>query len=90
MTTIVTGHEPEMRHEEITGECAAQAAEESALAGEHAEDNSFRQPLPWIGALPNPRLGPMVVVNDGGYLVPLCTVGDLVRGCRYFWRRTLD
>ena len=46
--------------------------------------------LPWIGALPNPRLGPMVVVNDGGYFVPLFTAVDLVRGCRYFWRRTLE
>ena len=30
------------------------------------------------------------VVNDGGYFVPLFTAVDLVRGCRYLWRRALD
>lgn len=43
--------------------------------------------MPWIGALSNPRLGPMLVLNDAGYFVPLFTAGDLVRGCRYLWRR---
>lgn len=42
--------------------------------------------VPWIGALPNPRIGPMLVINDEGNFVPLCTSGDLLRGCRYFWR----
>lgn len=44
-------------------------------------------PLPWIGALPNPHLGPIVVVGENGYLVPLFTAADLLRGCRYFWAR---
>jgi|GEM_PF-5143696 len=43
--------------------------------------------LPWIGSLSNPRLGPMLVMSDEGYLVPLFTAGDLLRGCRYLWRR---
>ena len=46
--------------------------------------------LPWIGALPNPHLGPMIVLNDEGYFVPLFTSGDLVRACRYLWRRERD
>jgi hypothetical protein len=29
----------------------------------------------------------MLVLNDAGYFVPLFTAGDLVRGCRYLWRR---
>jgi hypothetical protein len=28
----------------------------------------------------------MVVLDDSGYLVSLCTASDLLRGCRYFWR----
>ena len=43
--------------------------------------------LPWVGGLSNPRLGPMFVLNDAGYFVPLFTAGDLVRGCRRLWRR---
>ena len=41
-------------------------------------------------ALPNPRIGPMVVINDAGYWVPLGSAGDLLRGCRYFWRENQD
>ena len=66
------------------------ASETEKLADERSEAHRSHAPLPWIGALPNPRLGPMVVVNDGGYFIPLFTAVDLVRGCRYFWRRTLD
>ena len=76
--------------EELADERRAEAAEELTTGGERAEEHRAHAPLPWIGALPNPRLGPMVVVNDGGYLVPLCTAADLLRGCRFFWRRTLD
>ena len=43
--------------------------------------------LPWIDTLPNLCLGPMLVVSEGGYLVPLFTSVDLLRGCRSFWRR---
>jgi hypothetical protein len=42
--------------------------------------------LPWIGALRRPGVGPMVVVNDSGYLIPLYTSSDLLRSCRYLWR----
>ena len=76
--------------EELADERRVEAAAEAITGDARSEVQRSYAPLPWIGALPNPRLGPMVVVNDGGYLVPLCTVGDLVRGCRYFWRRALD
>jgi len=66
------------------------AIEIAERVDERSEEHRPHGPLPWIGALPNPRLGPMLVVNDGGYLVPLCTAGDLLRGCRFFWRRSRD
>jgi hypothetical protein len=47
-------------------------------------------PLPWIGALRDPRLGPMVALDDAGYLVPLCTAGDLLRWCKAAWRAEQD
>jgi hypothetical protein len=75
---------------ELADERRAEAAVESITGDERSEEHHGHAPLPWIGALPNPRLGPMVVVNDGGYFVPLFTAEDLMRGCRYFWRRTLD
>jgi hypothetical protein len=90
MTATVTGHEPEMRHEETTGECAAPAAEELAVDSDRTEGDATHGTLPWIGALRNPRVAPMLVSNDSGYLVPLCTAGDLLRGCRYFWRAARD
>jgi hypothetical protein len=64
--------------------------EELVTDGNGVENSPAHGTLPWIGALPNPRIGPMVVINDGGYLVPLCTAGDLLRGCRNFWRASRD
>ena len=52
------------------------------------EDRRSHARSPWIGALPNPRQGPLLVVNDGGNLVSLFTAVDLVRGCRSFWQGT--
>ena len=78
------------REIEIEHECHAEAAERSAIVGAHSEAPTSRGPLPWIGALANPRIGPMVAINDGGYMVPLGTAGDLLRGCRYFWRAYQD
>ena len=75
---------------ELADELRAEAAIESITGDERSEEHHGHAPLPWIGALPNPRLGPMLVLNDAGYFVPLVTAVDLVRGCRYFWRRTLD
>ena len=75
--------------DEGENDCDAEAAEHSATVGTHPEAGTAHKPLPWIGALPNPHIGPMVVLNDSGYLVPLCTAGDLLRGCKYFWRASL-
>lgn len=72
--------------EEGENDCDAAAAEHSATVGTHPEAGAAHKPLPWIGALPNPRIGPTVVINDSGYLVPLCTAGDLLRGGKYYWR----
>jgi hypothetical protein len=64
------------------------AMEAAALEEELAEKWVRRPLLPWIGALENPHLGPMVVLNESGYLVPLLTAGDLLRGCKYYWHRS--
>ena len=63
--------------------------ERAEIAVEPVDGQELRHNLvlPWIGALSNPRLGPMLVLNNTGGLVPLFTAGDLVRGCRYLWRR---
>ena len=90
MTATINGEELLNEVDELTLEADANAIEELPVADERFESSSIHSPLPWIGALPNPRLGPMVVVNDSGYFVSLFTALDLVRGCRYFWRRALD
>jgi hypothetical protein len=62
--------------------------EAATFEQDRPEERAPRSRLPWIGALENPRLGPMVVLNESGYLVPLLTAGDLLRGCKYFWHRS--
>ena len=64
--------------------------DEAAEARNRGNDEERRPQarLPWIGALGDPRLGPMLVFNERGNLVPLFTAVDLVRGCRSFWQRT--
>jgi hypothetical protein len=64
------------------------AMEAAALEKETAEKWVPPPLLPWIGALENPHLGPLVVLNESGYLVPLLTAGDLLRGCKYYWHRS--
>ena len=86
MTATINGRELEIESEELAHEGGVDDAAELATASEPSEEHRAHAPLPWIGALPNFRVGPMVVINDGGYLVPLCTAEDLLRGCRYFWR----
>jgi hypothetical protein len=40
--------------------------------------------------MPSSRAGLMAVVDENGYLIPVCTAGDLLRGCKYFWRASQD
>ncbi|HEY7217574.1 MAG TPA: hypothetical protein VH985_04210 [Candidatus Binatia bacterium] len=49
-------------------------------------------PVPPYSALmmPGSRAALMAVVDDNGYLIPICTAFDLLRGCKYFWRASLD
>jgi len=90
MTATIDGGGVAIETEERVDERHGETAKAPIIGDERFEEHRPDGPLPWIGALPNPRLGPMLVVNDGGYLVPICTAGDLLRGCRFFWRRTLD
>jgi len=84
------GHEIELETDEMAPEGDAGRLEESAIDSGGEADEPVHGALPWIGALSNPGLGPMLVINDSGYLVPLCNAGDLLRGCRYFWRNSRD
>lgn len=80
----------EIETEAVARDSDAGLVEESAVENDKSQSENSYGSLPWIGALRNPRVGPMVVLNDSGYLIPLCTAGDLLRGCRYFWRSTQD
>ena len=90
MTATIDGCELETATAETADECPAGVAAESVRARAHTEERLGHWRLPWIGALRNPRVGTMVVVNDRGYLVPLWTASDLLRGCQYFWRAYQD
>jgi hypothetical protein len=90
MTATTNDHELVNEVEKLALDDGANAAQELTVADEPSQSRSTHAPLPWIGGLRNPQVGPMMVLDDSGYLVPLCTAGDLLRGCRYFWRAAQD
>lgn len=65
-----------------------QPIDAAPLEENEPEARAPRSRLPWIGALENPRWVSIAVLNEGGYLVPVLTAGDLLRGCKYFWHRS--
>jgi hypothetical protein len=71
MTATTDSREMAVGSNEMVAETGAGPMEELATDGNGVENGPAHGTLPWIGALPNPRIGPMVVINDGGYLVPL-------------------
>jgi hypothetical protein len=85
MTAIVDSKEIDIETGATERDGGAGLVEESAVDNDKRQNESSYGNLPWIGALPNPQVGPMVVLNENGYLIPLCTASDLLRGCRYFW-----
>jgi hypothetical protein len=88
MTAAANGPEPEALMEEGLFDAGVDVVEEApSVPGAAAEERLPRSRLPWIGALENPRVGLLVVLNESGYLVPLLTAADLLRGCRYYWQR---
>jgi hypothetical protein len=87
MATETDGRDLDEQLEEVSDD-GVNATEDTTARGEYAERNPLRRPLPWIGAFPNPHVGPMVVLNETGYLVPLLTAGDLLRLCKYYWRQS--
>jgi hypothetical protein len=89
MRAKAVGGEADVGTQEVSAG-GADPMEELVLARKTSVVLTYRERLPWIGALSNPRLGPMLVLNESGYLVPLCTAGDLLRGCRSFWHRSQD
>ena len=81
-------HELKIRRQEGPLAAARDATDKASFDLDTAAERVYRPRLPWIGALENPRLGPMVVLNENGYLVPLLTAGDLLRGFKYYWHRS--
>ncbi|HEX6768062.1 MAG TPA: hypothetical protein VF208_01825 [Candidatus Binatia bacterium] len=90
MTPECDGETLEYTSETRAIETGAEASAEAVLAGNCAEAAPVRVSLTWIGTLANPHLGPMVVVGDGGYLVPVWTAGELLRGCKYVLHRSQE
>jgi hypothetical protein len=88
MTAIVDNRESEIEVENDAVERDADTGpvEGFVVGNDNIHNEHSYGSLPWIGALRNPRVGPMVVLSDSGYLIPLCTAGDLLRGCKYFWQ----
>jgi hypothetical protein len=90
MTAMTDDREMEVETKEIVSNDGSGSMEELAVDSARAVGDPPHLSLPWIGALRNPRVGPMLVINGSGYLVPLCTAGDLLRGCKKFWRAARD
>jgi len=90
MTRAQGGRERETIIEEGLFDACQDTMDATPLEGHESEERTPRSGLPWIGALENPHVVPMVVLNESGYLVPLLTAADLLRGCKYFWHRSQD
>lgn len=90
MTARVSDRRPEIGNNETLRECGAEVGEKAAVANEKSNDAPRRATIPWIGTLPNPHVGPMLVLDAAGSWVPLWTAEDLLRGCRHFWRSARD
>jgi hypothetical protein len=86
MPVRINDYEADFVPDKMEQECEIISAEETPIVPEQAGTALNAAPLPWIGALRNPHLGPMVVVDESGYLVPLYTAGNLLRGFRSWWR----
>jgi hypothetical protein len=89
MKAKVFGGEVDAGTEEVPAR-TAEPMEELVAAQEASDGLTFRERLPWIGALRNPRVGPMLVLDESGSFIPLCTASELLRACRYFWHRSQD
>lgn len=90
MAALADGGELEARFEENVLDYGGDGMTEAPLEEKLPVEPAARPRLPWIGALENPRLGPMAVLNESGYLVPVLTAGDLLRNCKYFWHRSFE
>lgn len=88
MMDRLDGHEGAFAEKTDDRECTGEV-EDEAVAQRDSTSRVFNSqpPLPWIGSLPNPHVGPIVVLNENGHLVPVFTASDLLRSCRYFWQR---
>lgn len=89
MRQIISEQGPPVRIEELTDGNDKSATDRLQQVSE--ADDVF-MPAPPYAALMMPvsRAGLMAVVDDHGYLIPVCTAGDLLRGCKYFWRASQD
>ena len=67
MTREEDGRELETRMEEGCFDAGGDAMEAAPPEEDSAEPWAPRSRLPWIGALENPRVGPLVVLNESGY-----------------------
>ncbi|MGE5219483.1 MAG: hypothetical protein ACM3SP_20990 [Chloroflexota bacterium] len=86
MDAKIHAEEREPVSDPLAEECDLLTIPEGAAATEQTEIIPTAERIPWIGDLRNPGIGPMVVLDDRGFLVPLCTAGDLLRGFRSLWR----
>lgn len=88
MTAETNSHEVDREYGAAEGE--SKPLEEKAAPDDPPERHAPRRGLPWIGDLQNPHLVPLVALNESGYLVPLWTASDLLRGCKYFWHASQE
>jgi hypothetical protein len=52
--------------------------------------SSDRASFPSMGAMPRSCYAVMAVVNEDGYLVPVCTAADLLRVCKIIWQASAE
>ncbi|HVO91746.1 MAG TPA: hypothetical protein VMT22_02845 [Terriglobales bacterium] len=89
MQQVIGEHYPDSEIEEVAPEFGEALMEPLAEVSE-AEEPSMPAPPYSALMMPASRAAQMAVLDENGYLVPVCTAGDILRSCRYFWRAAMD
>ena len=89
MTHISTEHYPDVAMEEFThdqDDATTDRLEQIREARKRSMPAPPYSALTTIGARP----ALMAVIDENGYLIPVCTGYDVLRACKYFWRASQD
>ena len=89
MQPIIDEYSRDVEIEEVGGNCGDVPTTQSDQISE-ARNLSIPPPPYAALAMPASRAALIAVLDGNGYLIPVYTAADFLRGCRYFWSASQD